>query len=259
MHLVIPMSGLGTRFRDVGVLTPKPLIPIYGIEMFKLVTLNVLLPEVTSVTYVTRREFNLNNDLREFESQIQRPINNLELDETSEGPADSVNMAIEEFGIEGPVLMVNSDQFFSPSYDLSAAISNSADGLVLTMYDQDPKWSYAEVVDGLITRIVEKQVISKYATTGLYYFSDVEIFTEAFREMKSADDRVNNELYVGPSYNYAIRNGKQIDNACLGNHGEAFWGIGTPSDLSVFLNRDNSREMVSQTVGAFGLNVDDLL
>lgn len=252
MHLVIPMSGLGTRFRDVGVLTPKPLIPIYGIEMFKLVTLNVLLPEVTSVTYVTRREFNLNNDLREFESQIQRPINNLELDETSEGPADSVNMAIEEFGIEGPVLMVNSDQFFSPSYDLSTAISNSADGLVLTMYDQDPKWSYAEVVDGLITRIVEKEVISQFATTGLYYFSSSELFTDSFKKMRAQDDRVNNEFYVGPSYNYAIADGKKIDNACLGQHGEAFWGIGTPGDLEIFMGLDSSLQMVDDTVRKFG-------
>ena len=33
IQLVIPAAGAGSRFREVGIATPKPLIPISGIPM----------------------------------------------------------------------------------------------------------------------------------------------------------------------------------------------------------------------------------
>ena len=35
LQVLMPMGGLGQRFRDVGVFTPKPLIEVGGIPMFK--------------------------------------------------------------------------------------------------------------------------------------------------------------------------------------------------------------------------------
>ena len=45
----------------------------------------------------------------------------------------------------------------------------------MTMKANDPKWSYAGIENNLVTRVVEKEVISDEATVGIYNFSREEI------------------------------------------------------------------------------------
>ena len=44
----------------------------------------------------------------------------------------------------------------------------------------------------------------------------------------------NNEYYVCPVYNEAIQDGKKIKIYNVNK----MWGLGTPEDLNIFLNRD---------------------
>ena len=52
--------------------------------------------------------------------------------------------------------------------------------------------------------------------------------------MKKNNDRVNNEFYIGPVYNYSISNGEKI-RIC---NCKKMWGLGVPSDLKIFLSRN---------------------
>ena len=45
--------------------------------------------------------------------------------------------------------------------------------------------------------------------------------------------RVNNEFYVCPVFNEAIADGKKIQ----AYHVDGMWGLGTPEDLELFINR----------------------
>jgi hypothetical protein len=45
--------------------------------------------------------------------------------------------------------------------------------------------------------------------------------------------RVNNEFYVCPVFNEAIQDGKKIRTYEI----QTMWGLGTPEDLNVYLNR----------------------
>ena len=45
--------------------------------------------------------------------------------------------------------------------------------------------------------------------------------------------RVNNEFYVCPVFNEAILDNKKIGTFDI----KSMWGLGTPEDLNVFLNR----------------------
>ena len=40
INLVLPAAGLGSRFRDIGELRPKPLIPVFDLPMIMWVLLN---------------------------------------------------------------------------------------------------------------------------------------------------------------------------------------------------------------------------
>ena len=41
LNIVIPMAGLGSRFAQAGYQKPKPLIPVHGMPMIRLVIGNV--------------------------------------------------------------------------------------------------------------------------------------------------------------------------------------------------------------------------
>jgi hypothetical protein len=50
--------------------------------------------------------------------------------------------------------------------------------------------------------------------------------------MISNNIRTNNEFYICPVYNEAIKDGKTVQAYDI----EKMWGIGTPEDLNYYLN-----------------------
>ena len=53
--------------------------------------------------------------------------------------------------------------------------------------------------------------------------------------MISDNRRVNNEFYVAPVYEDAIKDGKKIKTYQV----DQMWGLGTPEDLNLFLEKVN--------------------
>ena len=51
-------------------------------------------------------------------------------------------------------------------------------------------------------------------------------------EMIAANDRINNEFYVAPVYNYAVRDGRHI----VITYVDKVYQMGTPEDLEDYLN-----------------------
>ncbi len=134
-------------------------------------------------------------------------------------------------------MIANSDQYLDIDIDIYLAAGDAAsDGLIMTMTADDPKWSFvARDVSGWVSRVVEKEVISDEATVGVYNFSRGEDFVRAAEEMIARDLRVNGEFYVAPAYNLMIEKGGRIGVFNVGLVGETMHGLGTPSDLDVFL------------------------
>jgi dTDP-glucose pyrophosphorylase len=86
---------------------------------------------------------------------------------------------------------------------------------------------------GLVEEVKEKDPISKYATVGLYYFSEGKFFVNGAIDMILAKDRVNNEFYSCPVYNYLISDNKKI--GIYNIESEQMHGLGTPEDLNAFI------------------------
>ena len=58
--------------------------------------------------------------------------------------------------------------------------------------------------------VTEKERISDFASTGLYYFSNGRIFVERAEEVISRGERTRNEFYVMPLYQKYIDRGEVI-------------------------------------------------
>jgi dTDP-glucose pyrophosphorylase len=232
------MAGQGKRFADAGYPYPKPLLPVHGVPMYQIVMANMLLEDTAQVVIVTRREWEMAEHLRSLSARVGLPIHLVELDETTEGPAHTVEFAAPHLIAGVPVIVANSDQYVNAELSefRSHLIDESCAGVILAMTDNDPKWSYVALdKHGNAALIREKQVISPYATVGVYGFSSPETMGDAFAEMRSGDDRTNGEFYVAPSYNYLIKAGKKVGVVDLGPIGTIMHGMGIPTDYENFL------------------------
>jgi dTDP-glucose pyrophosphorylase len=81
--------------------------------------------------------------------------------------------------------------------------------------------------------VAEKNPISDLATVGIYFFRRGSDFIAAAIDMIVANDRVNNEFYTCPVYNYMIKNSARIGVYEVPM--QAMAGLGTPEDLNAFL------------------------
>ena len=58
-----------------------------------------------------------------------------------------------------------------------------------------------------VIEVAEKNPISDNATVGFYYWKQGQDFVNYAEQMIDNNDRVNNEFYVCPVFNYAIKGG----------------------------------------------------
>ena len=99
-------------------------------------------------------------------------------------------------------------------------INSDVDGGILTFESSHPKWSYAKIDnDGLVSEVAEKNPISTNATVGVYYWKEGKDYVKYAEQMIKNNTRVNNEFYVCPVYNEAIKDGKKLKLIQLKNVG----------------------------------------
>lgn len=244
LTVVIPMAGLGSRFKSAGFNLPKPLIDVAGRPMIERVIENLEFPHATYVLVCQREHINSypdHFDRLSADNRIELHV----LDGLTEGTACSVMLAKDLVDPSIPLVIANSDQLVDFSFKdfVRDSLSRNLDGSILTFEDPEmnPKWSFARTnVSGFVEEVREKQAISANATVGIYLFARAQDFVDGAIQMILAQDRTNGEYYVCPVYNYLIRAGARV-----GIHEvekEAMHGLGTPDDLRRYLSRSTNFE-----------------
>jgi dTDP-glucose pyrophosphorylase len=239
INVVIPLAGLGSRFAKAGYTLPKPLIPVHGVPMIRLVIENVRPSESHRFVFICQRAHTQQFGLRQNLEAWSPGCAVVELDGVTEGAACTVLTAREFIGNDDALMIANSDQFVDIAIDdyLRAMTEEKLDGLIMTMWADDPKWSFARLdARGLVDLVVEKEVVSNCATVGIYNFKAGRDFVRAADDMIAKNLRVNNEFYVAPVYNQLIGEGARIGVYDVGSVGRGMYGLGTPPDLDAFLD-----------------------
>lgn len=255
IQLIIPAAGAGSRFKDVGINTPKPMIPVGGIPMILWVIGNFNLQPSDSVFIICQKATAMPAKLRHLLSKLAFEVHFIEIDGITSGPATTVGLALSSLKPDTPTIVANSDQYVSCDLsDFVSSVRNSENsGTILTMQASGNKWSYVGRNEfGIITEVVEKCEISNEATVGIYAWSSPELLSQSIEFLESEKILVNNEYYVAPSYGYLIAKGLSIGVFSVGDHGEAVHGLGTPEDLEEFLNHpkiEQFRKAFGQSLG----------
>lgn len=236
LNIVIPMAGRGSRFAKEGYAMPKPLIDVHGKPMIEVVTNNIRPKCEHKFIYLCLQEhlekYNLENRLKEMSPNcIVVPVN-----QVTEGAACTVLLAEKYIDNEDMLMMANSDQYVDIDINEYIQAMDDSDGLIMTMYADDPKWSFIKYDERkYVTMVREKEVISNEATVGIYNFKRGSDFVQYAHQMIDKNIRVNNEFYVAPVYNEMIEDGKKVKFYNIGREDDGMYGLGIPSDLEKFV------------------------
>lgn len=240
LNIVVPMAGRGSRFQQVGYVDPKPLIPVEGKSMIERVIANLTPVAEHRFIFICQREHLFNYPIETSLLAAAPGCVVLSVDGVTEGAACTVLIAREYIKNDEPLMIANCDQLIDASIDeyLSTLSSRSLDGLIMTMTASDAKWSFVKMTEeGLVSRVVEKEVISDEATVGIYNFARGQDFVNAADEMVRKKMKVNNEYYVAPVYEQMIAKKASIGTYNIGQVDAGMYGLGTPEDLEAFLKK----------------------
>jgi len=232
LNVLIPMAGAGSRFEQAGYTFPKPLIDVKGKPMIQVIVenLNIKANFIYIVQKSHREKYNLDTLL----NLITPNCKIVEVDGITEGAAVTALMAKEYINTDHPLFFANSDQFveWDSNEFFYKMNENDCDGGIPTFKATHPKWSFAKLdEEGFVTEVQEKNPISDLATVGFYYWKHGSDFVKYAEEMIQQNIRVNNEFYVCPVYNNAIKAGLKVKTFNV----PKMWGLGTPEDLKYYL------------------------
>ena len=228
--LLLPVAGKAERFKKAGIDTPKPLIKVKGKTIIEWALSSIADLDAYKIVFVVHKQdcdnWGLHAELRRlFGSHITI------VEQTTEpiGALDSCMKAEEECPGSNSLTIFTPDAMFKPAFDVEN-LCYFDDGLLSLYPSQKPSCSYAKIVGQSVMWVAEKQVISPYATTGLYHFRDSDTFFRLAGEMLESGDTTNGEFYIAPIYNRMIKEGMQVAYEMV----ERVDVLGTPEECQEF-------------------------
>jgi HAD superfamily hydrolase (TIGR01509 family) len=232
LNVLIPMAGAGSRFEKAGYTFPKPLIDVNGKPMIQVVTENINID--ANFIYIVQKKHRSKYNLDTLLNLITPNCTIIDVDGITEGAACTALLAKDFINNANPLFFANSDQFieWNSNEFFYKMNETDCDGGIVTFKSTHPKWSFVKVDKfGLANEVAEKNPISDIATVGVYFWKHGSDFVKYSEQMISKNIRVNNEFYICPVFNEAIKDNKKIKIFDI----QKMWGLGTPEDLNFFL------------------------
>jgi len=232
--VLIPMAGAGKRFKEAGYSFPKPLIDVNGKPMIQLVVENLNI-DAKHIFIVQKKEYEKYNLKYLLNLITDSNCEIVQVDEITEGAACTTLLAKKYINNNNKLIIANSDQFieWDSNEFMYSMVADNIDGGILSFESTHPKWSFAKLNDaGFVSEVAEKKPISNIATVGIYYWARGKDYVKYAESMIKKDIRINNEFYVCPVFNEAIKDNKKIKVFPI----KKMWGLGTPEDLTRYLH-----------------------
>ena len=233
------MAGEGSRFAQAGWTTPKPLIELRGVPLFRRAIDSVAIEGVEmKYSFIVRQEHIDKQHIDELIRAIQPDANVFSVLKTTRGAVETCLVAESAIDDEDAVVVMDCDlEFRSKRYNelVANALSVSgeeADGGALVSFESDnPRYSYAEVDDeGRVLRTAEKEPISNHALCGAYFFGNGKDFKRIAHQLLEDGTHGKAEFYVSLLYNYLLAEGKTVRLATM----EEYYSYGTPEELLAY-------------------------
>jgi dTDP-glucose pyrophosphorylase len=235
MNILIPMAGLGTRFKNEGFDLPKPIIEVNGKTLIEH-SVNSLGIKGQYIFITRKYDDPYDNILLSKKLKDMNPDSiEIQLESPTRGAVETCLFAEEFINNDKPLVITNCDQItdWNP-LDFEFFIDDTKiDGAVVTYSSDNPKNSFAVIENGIITKLVEKNPVSNVALIGLHYWKKGSDFIRSAKTLLENFEAIGRpECYISESYNYLIDEGKIIKNFHIPFN--QYISLGTPYDLKIY-------------------------
>jgi hypothetical protein len=224
------MAGNSSRFYSAGYSKPKFQLEIGGVSLFRLSLMSFQeYFEIETFLFVLNRKTNsmafLENELRALKITHYEIV---ELESDTKGQADTVAIALGGRSVEEDehLLIFNIDTI-RPDFRYPDHFPNFP--WIETFIAEGDHWSFVEPFQNSdnVVNVAEKHRISKFCSTGMYFFPSIREFLDIFHQYETTS--INMELYVAPLYQLIIDQNRTVKHSTIESN-EIFLG-GTPSEF----------------------------
>jgi capsule biosynthesis phosphatase len=253
MIVIIPLGGIGDRFKKNGYNKPKALINVFGKSIIYYLIDNLNLTNIDFVCIPYNKEY----AEYDFEEKIQKKYPTilfkfLKLTFNTEGAAETINIALKTFTVDDrPIICLDSDNF----YTIDIIRLWNGENKIITFEDlcKNEIYSYLNVENNKVIDIVEKQKISNHACCGAYGFSSYKQLLIYTQKILDNQIKQKNEYYTSTVIKEMIKDGIDFYNLQIDK--EKYHCLGTPIQLRYFYNNypkikciNNSSNMTKQRI-----------
>lgn len=240
--IVIPMAGLSSRFKKSGYDVPKYMLEAHGETLFwhSVVSFKKYF-EKESFLFIALDVFGTKNFIeKECKKLGIRNFQSVILQKPTRGQAETVYLGLKRANVKDDesILIFNIDTF-RPGFEWPKEFNlNDTDGYLETFIGSGANWSNVLSENTKLQTVkltAEKQEISEYCCTGLYYWRRCDDFSRIFEKYQkfSVNDVQAGEYYIAPMYNDLISEGKDIRYSVIRNEEVIFCGV--PEEYKIFL------------------------
>lgn len=217
MKIVIPMSGMSSRFSAAGYIIPKYLIELNGKKAIEHIV--NLFSKEDDFIFIINQKHKEETDIESILKSICKNSTVVSLPCHKNGPVFSVNQFDVLIDDEEPVIINYCDFSMGWNYQdfLKFVKITDCDGSVVCYKGFHPhmlgsdNYAFCKTdYKGNVVEIREKQPftdnkMNEYASSGTYYFKKGEYVKKYFKELIDKDHNINGEYYVSLVYNLLIK------------------------------------------------------
>ena len=238
LHIIMPMAGEGSRFKQVGINTPKPLIKANGVPFFVRALSSVKdsfdLSEV-KVTCIIQEKHDTDHTLSNGIIHELPFANIITLPKVTNGAVETCLSALPFLIEDNDAILIMDCDLEWHCYNYTKSIKclleddcNTVGGMLLSFNSDNPRYSYALADGNIVKETAEKKVISNNALVGAYFFNTTEDFLFAADKLMSENKLSDvKEYYVSLLYNYLIKDGRTV----ILHKVDSLYSFGTPEEL----------------------------
>ena len=231
MIIIIPLGGIGDRFKKRGFKEPKALIEVDKKPILFHLLDNLNLQNIDFVYIPYNKEY----EKYDFENTVKNRYNDIQfkffkLESNTRGAAETLNIAIQNLTYpDCPVLCVDSDNFY-----LTDIINLwNGENKIFTFKDYSTSNKFSYVDDNTpIQKIIEKEKISDFACCGVYGFDSHVTLQKYCQKIIDHDIRQKEEFYTSGVIQEMIKDKIKFQSQLILN--KDYFSLGTPEQVDEF-------------------------
>lgn len=243
IHLLMPMSGLGSRFAAAGYTAPKPLIDINGVPMVQ--RLLQCFP-LNWPSFFVMADSHRQTTLPALLDTLRPQNRSYFVPSERLGPSHAALAALAQIPDDAPVFLSYCDYgmvWDASSFERFVSTTNCDVAIVSyrgfhAHYLKPQMYAYSRMVGGRVAEVREKGCFTgdreqEFASAGGYYFRTARLLKEAITAQMAQKRHLNGEFYTSLTIEALLQLRPQTDVRIF--EIPYFFQWGTPADVAHFV------------------------